>query len=66
MTKLNAAGNGLVYSTYLGGDGDDRGTCVAVDGTGVAVVGGNTGSTNFPVTDGAVGGAWSGDYLDGM
>jgi hypothetical protein len=49
VTKLNAAGNAIVYSTYLGGSGDDRGFSIAVDGSGSAYVTGYTGSTNFPV-----------------
>ena len=31
VTKLNPAGSALVYSTYLGGTGDDSGNCIAVD-----------------------------------
>src|SRR5262249_43224668 len=38
----------LSYSTYLGGKGYDRGTAIAVDGSGNAYVTGFTGSTNFP------------------
>jgi hypothetical protein len=34
VTKLTSAGNALVYSTYLGGNGDDFGEGIAVDGTG--------------------------------
>lgn len=37
VTKLNAAGNALVYSTYLGGSGSDRGYGIAVDGLGNAI-----------------------------
>ena len=39
---------GLVYSTYLGGGGDDEGYAIAVDGSGNAYVTGYTPSTNFP------------------
>jgi uncharacterized protein (TIGR03437 family) len=49
VAKLNAAGSALVYSTYLGGTLDDRGTAIAVDSAGNAYVGGVTLSTNFPV-----------------
>ena len=48
VTELNPAGNGMVYSTYLGGGGDDLGYGVAVDTTGNAYVTGQTTSTNFP------------------
>ncbi len=48
VTKLNAAGSALVYSTYLGGSGFDQGLGIAVDSSGNAYVTGATGSTNFP------------------
>jgi len=48
VTKLNAAGNGVVYSTYLGGSLDDRGSSIAIDSSGAAYVAGNTSSTDFP------------------
>ena len=51
VTKLNAAGTGLVYSTYLGGSNSaDKGAGIAVDSVGNAWVVGQTASTNFPVT----------------
>lgn len=54
ITKINAAGNGLIYSTYLGGDGyDTSGSTLAVDGSGNAYIAGSTNSTNFPKTSGA-------------
>jgi uncharacterized protein (TIGR03437 family) len=49
VLKLDAAGSALVYSTYLGGSLDDRGTAIAVDSSVNAYVGGTTLSTNFPV-----------------
>jgi len=51
VTKLNATGASLVYSTYLGGStGGDYGTGIAVDASGDAYVAGVTGSDNFPTT----------------
>ncbi len=48
VAKLNAAGNALVFSTFLGGNGSDVGYGVAVDGFGAIHVVGDTLSTNFP------------------
>jgi uncharacterized protein (TIGR03437 family) len=41
VTKLNPAGTGLVYSTFLGGYGGSEGTAIAVDSAGRAYVAGN-------------------------
>jgi len=51
VAKLNAAGNALVYSTYLGGDGDDDGDVLHIDSSGNVLVAGATDSTNFPVAN---------------
>ncbi len=48
VTKINSAGSGLVYSTYLGGSDSDTGTGIAIDSSGNAYVCGSTLSTNFP------------------
>ena len=48
VTKLTPAGDGLMYSTYLGGQSDDSGSGIAVDAFGSAYVTGNTASLNFP------------------
>jgi hypothetical protein len=53
VTKVNATGSDLVYSTYLGGGGSEIGRAIAIDGTGAAVVVGETGSPSFPTTPGA-------------
>ncbi len=52
VTKLNATGTALVYSTYIGGGRDERGYAIAVDGSGNAYVTGYTESTNYDVTPG--------------
>ena len=51
VLKLNAAGSALVYSTYIGGSGDDLGHDIAVDASGNAYVTGSTSSTNFPLAN---------------
>jgi PKD repeat protein len=48
VTKLTPSGNGLAYSTYLGGSGNDYGNAIAVDSSGSAYVTGYTSSANFP------------------
>jgi len=48
VTKINACGSGLVYSTYLGGSGADFGIGIDVDSYGNAYVTGITDSLNFP------------------
>jgi hypothetical protein len=53
VTKLNATGSALVYSTYLGGSFFDDATGIAVDAAGNAYVTGGTSSNNFPTTPGA-------------
>ena len=53
VTKLNPAGSGLLYSTFLGGSRDDGGNAIAVDGVGSIYITGNTLSSDFPITPGA-------------
>jgi len=48
VLKLNSQGNGLIYSTYFGGNGYDSGEKVNVDMEGCAFVTGRTTSTNLP------------------
>ncbi|MEG4858738.1 SBBP repeat-containing protein, partial [Microcoleus sp. K1-B6] len=50
VTKLNAAGNSLVYSTFLSGYEGGLGNGIAVDSNGNAYVTGITGN-GFPTTD---------------
>ena len=50
ITKLKPGGNGLVYSTYLGGTGEDHGYGIALDNFANAYVTGFTNSSDFPTT----------------
>jgi hypothetical protein len=51
VTKLNAAGSDLLYSTYLGGSGDERGYRIALDNDKNAYVTGFTNSTDLPTVN---------------
>lgn len=53
VTKMNADGSALVYSTYIGGTFDDNGFGIVVDSTGNAYITGSTSSSGFPTTPGA-------------
>lgn len=62
ITKLNAAGSGLIYSSYLGGGnstgisagpGTESGQAITTDDLGNAYVAGNTDSRSFPTTPNA-------------
>ncbi len=48
VTKLNSSGNALVYSTYLGGSGDDIGRSISVGNFGNIYINGYTTSIDFP------------------
>jgi Beta-propeller repeat/HYDIN/CFA65/VesB-like, Ig-like domain len=48
VSKLDSTGSRAVYSTYLGGSGEDRGLGIALDVAGNAFVTGSTGSADFP------------------
>jgi uncharacterized repeat protein (TIGR01451 family) len=51
VTKLNATGTALLYSSYHGGTGSDFAFGIDVDSSGNAYVAGSTDSTNFPTTN---------------
>jgi Beta-propeller repeat/Viral BACON domain/Putative binding domain, N-terminal len=54
VTKLNATGTSLGYSTFLGGNSFDYALGIAVDSTGSTYVAGYTDSSNFPTTAGSL------------
>jgi hypothetical protein len=53
VAKLDSTGGSLLYSTYLGGNGDELGYSIAIDSIGNAYVTGGAWSAGFPVTPGA-------------
>ncbi len=62
VTKINAAGSALVYSSLIGGSGDEEGFGIAVDRAGNAYVTGITSSSDFPTVN-QIPGACQGDCL---
>jgi hypothetical protein len=48
VVKINSAGTSLVYSTFIGGSGDDESRAIAVDAAGNVIITGYTRSHDFP------------------
>jgi len=53
VAKLQADGASLVYSSFLGGHGQDSGTGIVADSSGAAYVTGTTWSSDFPIVPGS-------------
>ena len=51
ISKIAADGSKLLYSTYLGGSGDDSANAIAVDSSGNAYVAGSTNQSDFPTVN---------------
>jgi len=64
VAMIDLTGSMLVYATYMGGDGDDRGEGIAVDGAGNAYVIGLTASSDFPITSNPLQATYGGGSFD--
>jgi Beta-propeller repeat len=65
VLKLNSSGTGIVFSTFLGGKGDDRGFSIALDAANNSYVTGITSSTNFPTAN-PIQRSHAGGFADGF
>jgi uncharacterized protein (TIGR03437 family) len=63
VAKLNPTGSALVYSTYLGGDGEEFGNGIAIDSAGNAYVTGFTSARDFPLAN-ALQSTFGGGFID--
>lgn len=62
VVKMNPSiGDGMLYSTFLGGNDNDQGEDIVVDGSGDVYITGETFSANFPVTSGAFDTSYNGN-----
>jgi len=62
VSRLNSAGDRLLYSTFLGGDGTDRANSIALGPAGDTVIAGATNSAQFPTSPGAYDASHNGQY----
>jgi hypothetical protein len=53
VTKLNASGSALLYSTFIGGIADDEANGIAIDASGNAYIAGLTTSSDYPTINAA-------------
>ena len=63
---LNSSGTGLLYSTYLGGNGNDIVNGLALDNSGNVYLAGTTSSLNFPITSVSFQSSFNGGLTDGF
>jgi hypothetical protein len=53
LSKFDSTGSTLIWSTFLGGSGEEHATGCVVEASGTIVVAGWTGSLDFPVMEGS-------------
>ena len=65
VVKFNAAGTGVVFASFFGGNRDDIAQAVGVDSAGNVYVAGTTNSPDMPVSAGAYQTKNAGGFLEG-
>jgi len=66
LFQLDPKGATELYGTYFGGNRDDAGAAIAIDGSGDAWIAGYTVSQNFPATKGAFQSVYNGNNRQGI
>ncbi|MDB4534353.1 SBBP repeat-containing protein [Vicingaceae bacterium] len=66
ITKINADGTNLIYSTVIGGSGFETGMSIAIDDNDNIYIAGQTTSTDFPTSIGAYDSTYNGGLKDGF
>jgi hypothetical protein len=64
MIKVTSNGSKLLYSTYFGGTGNDKGNSLAIELSGNIYITGDTDSSNFPTTTEANDTSFNGGNMD--
>ncbi|OQY44097.1 MAG: hypothetical protein B6242_13480 [Anaerolineaceae bacterium 4572_78] len=62
IVRLTPDGRSLAYSSFLGGQSNDKGSAITIDEAGNLYVVGSTLSTDFPITDGSLDNTHNGGY----
>ncbi|RQO30540.1 hypothetical protein DBR32_13330 [Taibaiella sp. KBW10] len=62
ISKFNASGTALLYSTYIGGNGNEMPHSLVVDNNNNLIIGGKSSSTNYPTTTGSFDPTHNGDF----
>ncbi|MBD3237569.1 MAG: hypothetical protein GF330_12755 [Candidatus Eisenbacteria bacterium] len=64
LARLSAAGDSLLWGSYLGGEASDWGLALALTSDGLPIVGGGAESADFPTTPGAFAEEYGGGHRD--
>ncbi|MEE9441435.1 MAG: SBBP repeat-containing protein [candidate division Zixibacteria bacterium] len=64
ICKLNSGLTDVLAAAYIGGTGDDQYAGICINAQGEVIIAGYTGSSNFPITPGVVGGTYMGGSSD--
>jgi len=64
ITKINSLGTSLIFSSFLGGSGTERGSTITLDNNKNIYLSGNTDSFDYPTISGCYDQTFSGGFYD--